>query len=88
MEVSADANLVGLSDLEGSVGGLLSRHDLELVAATLDPGSAAIVLVAEDRWAEPLSRGATGPARFAGERIASGRVEAALARVIQQRSRP
>lgn len=64
-------------------GVLLSRHDLDLVALALQPGDRALILVAEDRWAEPLSvaaRAAGGEVR-AGERIARERVEAALANV-------
>ena len=63
-------------------GALLSRHDIELVSLALQPGDCAIVLVAEDRWAEPLAvaaRGLGGEVR-AGERIARERVEAALVR--------
>jgi hypothetical protein len=67
--------------ISGSVGVLLSRHDLELVAFALRPGDCAVVLVAEDRWAEPLAAAAraVGGEVRAGERIARERVEAALA---------
>ncbi len=63
-------------------GVLLSRHDVDLVAMTLRRSNAAIVVVAEDRWAESLSlatRAAGGEVR-AGERIARDRVELALTR--------
>jgi hypothetical protein len=69
-------------------GVLLSRHDIDLVALALGPGDCAIVIVAEDRWAEPIAvaaRAVGGEVR-AGERIARERVEAALARS-QQYSR-
>ena len=53
------------------VGGLLSTHDIDLVSLALAPDSTAIVLVAEDRWAEPLSAAArqSGGEVLAGERI-------------------
>jgi hypothetical protein len=69
-------------EVTASWGIILSRHDLELVALALEPGSCAVVLVAEDRWAEPLAsvvRTFGGEVR-AGERIARERVEAAFAR--------
>jgi len=81
IEVDAIDNLVALHGLDGTFGGLLSRHDIELVSLALPPSSAAIVLVAEDRWAQPLSVAArsAGGKVLAGERIGRERVEAALA---------
>ena len=38
-------------------GSLLSAHDIRLAALALPPGSAGLVLVAEDRWAAPLAAG-------------------------------
>ena len=67
-------------------GVLLSRHDIELVSLALRPPNAAIIVVAEDRWAESLSlaaRAAGGEVR-AGERIARQRVELALSRMTEQ----
>jgi hypothetical protein len=72
--------LAPLAELEGDLG-LLSENDIQLAARTVLAGEAALVLVAEDRWAERLSvaaRGAGGRV-VAGERIAAPRVEAALA---------
>jgi hypothetical protein len=78
-------SLAALHD-SSSVGGvLLSRHDIEMVALTLRPPNAAIIVVVEDRWAESLSsaaRSAGGEVR-AGERIARQRVELALARATE-----
>jgi hypothetical protein len=68
-----------------NAGVLLSRHDIELVSLALRPPNAAIIVVAEDRWAESLSvatRAAGGEVR-AGERIARERVELALARTTE-----
>lgn len=79
-------DLAGLDALRAVTmcpGGLLSSHDLELVALALAPGDSAVVVVAEDRWATPLAgtaRAVGGEVR-AGERLARHRVETALARV-------
>ena len=72
------------------VGILLSRHDVELVALALEPESTAIVVLVEDRWAEPLSTAAraAGGHVHAGERIARERVEAALARATAGENTP
>jgi hypothetical protein len=77
--------LAQLQESSPCAGVLLSRHDIELVSLALRAPSAAIIVVAEDRWAESLSvatRAAGGEVR-AGERIARQRVELALARAIE-----
>jgi hypothetical protein len=75
-------SLAALHDSSSCAGVLLSRHDIEMVALTLRAPSAAIIVVAEDRWAESLSSAAraVGGEVRAGERIARQRVELALAR--------
>jgi hypothetical protein len=81
LEIEAVDSLAALRDVEGEFGGLLSEHDIELASFAIRPGSAGIVLVTEDRWAEPLSTAAryAGGHIIAGERIPASRVEAALA---------
>jgi hypothetical protein len=81
LEPEAVASLETLADLEGEIGGLLSDHDIELVALALDPGMVGLVVVTEDRWADGLSRAArrAGGQIIAGERIPASRVQAALA---------
>jgi hypothetical protein len=82
IEIDAIDGLEAVSEMTACYGALLSRHDIELVSLALRPGDCAIVLVAEDRWAEPLAlaaRSLGGEVR-AGERISRARVEAALAR--------
>jgi hypothetical protein len=71
LEIEAVDSLRGLDGVKGDVGTLLSDHDLELASLAVAPGSAAIVLVTEDRWAEPLSEAArrAGGQIIAGERI-------------------
>jgi hypothetical protein len=71
-------DLVSVAQRRGS---LLSTHDVRLAALALAPGSAGLVLVAEDRWAAPLAAAArdVGGRIVAGERIPSHRVEVAMA---------
>jgi hypothetical protein len=71
--------LAPLADLDGDLG-LLSDNDVRLAAAGVLAGEAALVLVAEDRWAERLSVAAQGAGGrvVAGERIPAARLEAAL----------
>jgi hypothetical protein len=82
IEAGSVDGLGALPGLSRCFGVLLSRHDVELVSLALQPGSAAIVVVVEDRWAESLSAAAraAGGQVHAGERIGRERVEAALAR--------
>ena len=59
---------------------MLSEHDIELASLALQRGTAGIVLVTEDRWAEPLAVAArqAGGQILGGERIPASRVESAL----------
>jgi dihydroorotase-like cyclic amidohydrolase len=63
---------------EGASSGLLGFADLQEAAAALDPGTAAAVLVWENRWAAPV---AAALRRSGGQLVASGRlpVQAVLA---------
>jgi hypothetical protein len=81
LEVGDVDSLTALGQTEGWYGGLLSSHDVALVATTLAPDSAAVVLLAEDRWAEPLAQAArtAGGRLLGGERIPRNRVQAGLA---------
>jgi hypothetical protein len=58
----------------------LSDHDLALASLALPLGGVGLVVVVEDRWAEPLSTAArrAGGEIIAGERIPMRRVELAL----------
>jgi hypothetical protein len=74
--------LPALEQISRDAAGLLSEHDIALAASVLPPGTVGLVLVSEDRWAEPLAaamRGVGGRV-IAGERIPSSRVEDALER--------
>ena len=81
LEFEAVHSLAALSEVEGQVGRLLTERDIALASVAIRPGSAGIVLVTEDRWAEPLASAArrTGGRIVAGERVPRSRVEAALA---------
>lgn len=71
-----------LSDLDGTELGelrsyetelamLLSEEDVESVAAAVEPGSSAAVLVWENTWAAPF---ASAVRRSGGQLVASGRI--------------
>jgi Family of unknown function (DUF6325) len=80
LEVDAVDGLEPLLELDGEYGYLLTERDLGRVAASLAPASTAFVIVAEDRWAEPLSAAAhqVGGTILAGERIPTARLHAAF----------
>ncbi len=81
LEIDSVAHLAALRNVDGETGALLSDHDLELASLALRPGTAAIVLVTEGRWAQPLAEAAArgGGRIVAGERIPAARVDAAIA---------
>ena len=56
---------------EGASTGLLSNEDLEEAGEVLDPGTAAAVLIWENRWSAPI---AVALRRSGGELVATGRV--------------
>ena len=80
LELDAVVSLAALRDVDGEVGRMLSEHDLELAALALRPRSAGIILVTEDRWAQPLSVAAqrAGGQIIGGERIPASRVVSVL----------
>jgi hypothetical protein len=50
-----DSNTVGdLTAFEGASSGLLSDEDVETAAAAIEPGTAAVLIVYENRWAAPF----------------------------------
>jgi Family of unknown function (DUF6325) len=65
------ASLDGMGEFDGASSGLLGQEDLEEAAAALEPGSAAAVLVWENRWAAPV---AVAMRRSGGQLVASGRI--------------
>jgi hypothetical protein len=66
-----DSDVGQLRDLERDLAVLLATEDLEDIGATLEPGSAAAVLVWENTWAAPFGAAVR---RSGGELVASGRI--------------
>jgi len=62
------SGLAALDSVEGEVGGLLSEDDITLASGALQPGTSALIVVVEDRWAQALA----GAARDSGGRIIGG----------------
>jgi hypothetical protein len=68
----ADESDVGqLRDLERDLAVLLAAKDVEDIGASLEPGSAAAVLVWENTWAAPFG---SAVRRSGGQLVASGRI--------------
>jgi len=61
----------GFGEFAGASSGLIGRDDLEEAATALDPGTAAAVLIWENRWAAPV---AIALRRSGGQLVASGRL--------------
>jgi hypothetical protein len=60
-----------LQVLETELGELLAADDVENLAAAMDPGSTAGVLIWENLWAAPFASAAR---RSGGQLIADGRI--------------
>src|SRR5688572_1135303 len=45
----------GFAAFDGASTGLIGQHELDEAAAALEPGSAAAVLIWENRWAAPVA---------------------------------
>ena len=73
-------SMADLATVVGPTPSLLSIHDLELVSTAVRAGTLGVVVVTEDRWAEPLAAAArdVGGRIVGGERIAHVRAELAL----------
>src|ERR1700712_1790939 len=76
-----------LESIEGDVLNLLSENDIPIIAAELEPGSSALVVVWENLWAAPIGAAVEQAGGFvlAHERIVAddfiaGAVQAALRR--------
>ena len=71
MELSDIAELGELETLEAELAELLAEEDIEHLAAAMDPGSTAGVLIWENLWAAPFASAAR---RSGGQLIANGRI--------------
>lgn len=70
-EIEDLGDLDSLKALGGQLGELLALEDVEHLAAAMEPGSAAGVLVWENSWAAPF---AVAARESGGQLIASGRI--------------
>jgi hypothetical protein len=71
MELSDIENLGELRALEAELAELLAAEDVEYLAAAMEPGSTAGVLIWENLWAAPFASAAR---RSGGQLIANGRI--------------
>jgi hypothetical protein len=71
MELSDLDELGELQALEAQLADLLAEDDVEHLAAAMDPGSTAGVLIWENLWAAPFAAAAR---RSGGQLIANGRI--------------
>ena len=71
MELSDIAELGELQAIEAELAELLAADDVEHLAAAMDPGSTAGVLIWENLWAAPFASAAR---RSGGQLIANGRI--------------
>ena len=79
VELEQLSGLAALDGVEGEVGGFLSEDDIALASGALQPGTSALLVLVEDRWAERLSNAARagGGSIIGGERIPRHRLEQA-----------
>src|SRR3954467_11707114 len=71
MELSDSGELGDLQALEAQLAELLAEEDVEHLAAAMEPGSTAGVLIWENMWAAPFASAAR---RSGGQLIANGRI--------------
>jgi hypothetical protein len=71
MELSDIDELGPLQAIEAQLASLLAADDVENLAAAMDPGSTAGVLIWENLWAAPFASAAR---RSGGQLIANGRI--------------
>jgi hypothetical protein len=71
MELSDVPNLGELQTMEAQLAELLAAEDVENLAAAMEPGSTAGVLIWENTWAAPFASAAR---RSGGQLIANGRI--------------
>ena len=71
MELSDIEELGPLQAIEAQLASLLAADDVENLAAAMDPGSTAGVLIWENLWAAPFASAAR---RSGGQLIANGRI--------------
>ena len=87
MELSDVENLGPLQAVEAELAELLAADDVEHLAAAMEPGSTAGVLIWENLWAAPFASAAR---RSGGQLIANGRIpiQAIIASIEADEARP
>jgi len=71
LEIDDLDGLDELRSIETALATILAEEDVEHLAAAMEPGTAAGVLVWENRWAAPFASAAR---RSGGQLVASGRI--------------
>jgi hypothetical protein len=71
MELDETPAVDAIRALEADIAEILAAEDVEFLAAAMEPGSVAGVVVWENRWAAPFAAAAR---RAGGQLIASGRI--------------
>jgi hypothetical protein len=71
MELEDLEDLGEMQQLEAELAQMLAEEDVEYLAAAMDPGSVAGVLIWENTWAAPFASAAR---RAGGQLIANGRI--------------
>jgi Family of unknown function (DUF6325) len=71
-DIDRDGSL-DLVQFEGASSGIMGQDDYDEAGAALEPGSAAAILVYENRWAAPF---VTAVRKSGAQLVASGRIPA------------
>jgi hypothetical protein len=77
-ELSDAGELGELQEIEAQLAELLAADDVDNLAAAMEPGSTAGVLIWENLWAAPFAAAAR---RAGGQLIADGRIQAIIASI-------
>ena len=71
MEIDDIDGLDEIRQLESSIAEILAADDVDMLAAAMEPGTVAGVLVSENTWAAPFASAAR---RTGGQLVATGRI--------------
>lgn len=80
LEVDEHEHLSAFAVLQGDVGGVIGPEDIEHAAEAIEDGSAVLLMVWEDLWAEPL---ANALRRSGGVFVEGARIPAELAEELE-----
>ena len=80
LEVDEDEGASALAALDGEVGGVIGPEDIEHAAASIDGGTALLMIVWEDLWARPFGDALR---RAGGELIEGLRIPGDLAETLE-----